>query len=145
MLNDYGFGGYLIFAGIKPFIDGRYFDGDAFIKRYVEATALFTDQLPVPLDEYGITWTLASSKDPGGDTARPFAGLAQALCRRRRRGLCSSKSKMLSNLLSARKRTSEMNLYEFGTWVSSIVADHTRSPSMEGRGGGGCRRGQDQW
>ena len=65
VLNDYGFGGYLIFSGIKPFIDGRYFYGDAFIKRYVEATALYTDQLPVLLNEYEITWTLLHPKTPG--------------------------------------------------------------------------------
>src|SRR6266851_3894273 len=34
VFNEYRFGGYLIFAGIEPFIDGRYFYGDAFIKRY---------------------------------------------------------------------------------------------------------------
>jgi hypothetical protein len=65
VFNDYGFGGYLIFAGIKPFIDGRYFYGDAFIQRYVEATAVFSNQLPVLLDEYGITWTLLHPKTPG--------------------------------------------------------------------------------
>jgi hypothetical protein len=64
VLNDYGFGGYLIFAGIKPFIDGRYLYGDAFIKRYVEATAVFGNQLPALLDEYGITWTLLHPKTP---------------------------------------------------------------------------------
>jgi hypothetical protein len=64
VFNDYGFGGYLIFAGIKPFIDGRYFYGDAFIQRYVEATAVFSDQLPVLFDEYGITWTLLHPKTP---------------------------------------------------------------------------------
>src|SRR5205807_615320 len=38
VLNDYAFGGYLIFSGIAPFIDGREeLYGDAFIKRYVEA------------------------------------------------------------------------------------------------------------
>jgi hypothetical protein len=64
VFNDYGFGGYLIFAGIKPFIDGRYFYGDAFIQRYVEATAVFSNQLPTLLDEYGITWTLLHPKTP---------------------------------------------------------------------------------
>jgi len=64
VLNDYGFGGYLIFSGIKPFIDGRYFYGDAFIKRDIEATNGLSDQLPVLLDEYRITWTLLSPKTP---------------------------------------------------------------------------------
>src|SRR5438128_6013824 len=50
-----------------------------FIRRYVEATAAFSDQLPVLLDEYGIAWTFA----------RPSAGLAAALRRRDRRGPCA--------------------------------------------------------
>jgi hypothetical protein len=64
VFNDYGFGGYLIFAGIKPFIDGRYFYGDAFIQRYVEATAVFSDELPVLLNQYRIAWTLLHPKTP---------------------------------------------------------------------------------
>jgi hypothetical protein len=65
VLNDYGFGGYLIFSGVKPFIDGRYFYGDAFIRRYIEATNGLNDQLPALLDEYGITWTLLNPSTPG--------------------------------------------------------------------------------
>jgi hypothetical protein len=65
VFNDYGFGGYLIFSGIKPFIDGRYFYGDAFIKRALEAVSVSSDQLPQLLTEYGITWTLLSAKSPG--------------------------------------------------------------------------------
>ena len=65
VLNDYGFGGYLIFSGIEPFIDGRAeLYGDAFIKRYVEAMTLTSDQLPQLLAEYGITWTLISPNRP---------------------------------------------------------------------------------
>jgi hypothetical protein len=64
VLNDYNFGGYLIFTGIKPFIDGRYFYGDRFIKRYVEATQLVGDGLPRLLSEYDITWTLLPPDRP---------------------------------------------------------------------------------
>ena len=64
VFNDYNFGGYLIFSGVKPFIDGRYFYGDAFIRRYIEATALFNAEMPRLLDEYGITWTLLNAKTP---------------------------------------------------------------------------------
>jgi hypothetical protein len=64
VLNDYGFGGYLIFRGIKPFIDGRYSYGDAFIRRFVEATEVSSDELPRLLAEYGITWTLLSPGRP---------------------------------------------------------------------------------
>jgi hypothetical protein len=64
VLNDYRFGGYLIFSGVEPFIDGRYLYGDAFIKRYDEALLLESDQLPKLLKDYGITWTLISPRLP---------------------------------------------------------------------------------
>jgi hypothetical protein len=64
VLNDYEFGGYLIFRGTKPFIDGRYLYGDAFIRRFVEATQVSSDQLPHLLSEYGIRWTLFSARRP---------------------------------------------------------------------------------
>ncbi len=64
VFNDYAFGGYLIFAGIKPFIDGRYFYGDAFIKRYAEAVSVASPELPRLLDEYHIAWTLLGAKSP---------------------------------------------------------------------------------
>jgi hypothetical protein len=64
VLNDYDFGGYLIFSGVEPFIDGRYLYGDAFIKRYYEALQLESDKLPELLSEYGITWTLIAPHLP---------------------------------------------------------------------------------
>jgi hypothetical protein len=64
VLNDYDFGGYLIFCGLEPFIDGRYLYGDAFIKRYSEAVLLESDQLPKLLNEYGVIWTLISPRLP---------------------------------------------------------------------------------
>jgi hypothetical protein len=64
VFNDYAFGGYLIFAGIAPFIDGRYFYGDAFIKRYFDATFVLSDELPRLLAEYRIVWTLLDAKSP---------------------------------------------------------------------------------
>src|SRR5262249_12441611 len=54
VLNDFNFGGYLIFSGIAPFIDGRVeVYGDAFLRRYSNL-----DQLPALLSEYRIAWTL---------------------------------------------------------------------------------------
>jgi hypothetical protein len=59
VFNAYRFGDYLIFSGIAPFIDGRAeLYGDAFIARYSEAIMGLSDQLPLILGEYGITWTL---------------------------------------------------------------------------------------
>jgi hypothetical protein len=65
VFNDYGFGGYLIFSGIKPFIDGRTeLYGDAFIKRCFDAASMRSDRLPQLLTEYGITWTLLPPTTP---------------------------------------------------------------------------------
>ena len=57
VLNHYGFGGFLINAGVKTFIDGRgeLYGGD-FIKRYVDiVTARGTRPLEEPLDESAST------------------------------------------------------------------------------------------
>jgi hypothetical protein len=58
VLNDYNFGGYLIFQGIPPYIDGR-FDmyGDDFIARDGKLA-----ELPALLAEYRIGWTLVAAK-----------------------------------------------------------------------------------
>jgi len=65
VLNDYRFGGYLIFSGIKPFIDGRAeLYGDMFIRRYSEALLLTNDQLTQILQEYRVCWTLLEPDRP---------------------------------------------------------------------------------
>jgi hypothetical protein len=61
VLNNYNWGGYLIYAGIPVFIDGRAdMYGDAFLMEYVDALALKKgrDGLQKLLDKYGVTWTL---------------------------------------------------------------------------------------
>ncbi|HUZ72999.1 MAG TPA: hypothetical protein VMU87_08430 [Stellaceae bacterium] len=59
VLNAYDYGDYLLFAGIKPFIDGRAdMYGDAFIKRDFEATRGISDGLPALLAEYQVEWTI---------------------------------------------------------------------------------------
>ncbi|MBI2286996.1 MAG: hypothetical protein HYU79_06090 [Nitrosomonadales bacterium] len=60
VLNGYSFGGYLIYAGIPPFIDGRAdMYGDAFMKEYAESLGLTTsDGLQKLLQKYRIEWTL---------------------------------------------------------------------------------------
>jgi hypothetical protein len=60
VLNEYTFGGYLIYAGIAPFIDGRAeIYGPDFVRRYNDALTLkdLPDFLRL-LDEYGIKVTL---------------------------------------------------------------------------------------
>ncbi len=59
VFNAYNFGGYLIFSGIAPFIDGRAdMYGDAIVRRYQDIAAL-----PDLLAEYRITWTLLPPRD----------------------------------------------------------------------------------
>jgi hypothetical protein len=59
VFNSYQFGGYLIFSGIEPFVDGRAeLYGDAFVKRYIDAVELTNDQLTELLHDYGIIWTI---------------------------------------------------------------------------------------
>ena len=79
VFNEYGFGGYLIFNGIKPFIDGRAeMYGDDFLKRYVEATRGVTGELPAMLDQYHVTWTLFAAKSPAATLMDHLAGWKRA-------------------------------------------------------------------
>ena len=66
VLNEYGFGGYLIYAGIPPFIDGRAdMYGDDFLKEYMEAVSLKnSDGLPKLLQKYHIERTLLLPESP---------------------------------------------------------------------------------
>jgi len=59
VFNTEAFGGYLIFSGVAPFIDGRIeMYGDAFLKCFADLTAGKEPALSRALDAYGITWTL---------------------------------------------------------------------------------------
>lgn len=66
VLNEYGLGGYLIYAGIPPFIDGRAdMYGDDFLREYMEAVSLNSpDGLPRLLKKYHIEWTLLLPESP---------------------------------------------------------------------------------
>jgi hypothetical protein len=60
VLNDYDFGGYLIFRGVPTFIDGRMWPfGIEFARGYSAAIALGAgDKLEQLADAYKVTWTL---------------------------------------------------------------------------------------
>jgi hypothetical protein len=66
IFNDYSFGGYLIYMGIPPFIDGRAeLYGAEYIARYRSAVSLQNvNDLIRLLDEYQITATLLSPSRP---------------------------------------------------------------------------------
>ena len=59
VFNDYSFGGYLIFAHVRPFIDGRAdMYGDAFMHQYLAATLAGKAALETTFRDYGIRWTI---------------------------------------------------------------------------------------
>jgi hypothetical protein len=59
VFNDYGFGGYLIFKGVRPFVDGRTdMYGDAFNQAYFAAGRADQAKFERYLDRYGVRWTL---------------------------------------------------------------------------------------
>ena len=58
-LNDYGFGGYLIFAHVRPFIDGRAeLYGDAMLSLYGKLKAGDPVAIDSTLERYAIAWTI---------------------------------------------------------------------------------------
>lgn len=60
VLNAYNFGGYLIFRGYAPFVDGRAdMYGDEFMSKY-----LALDQLAALLERYRISWTILEPTNP---------------------------------------------------------------------------------
>lgn len=65
VLNDYSFSGYLIWNGVKVFIDSRAdFYGDDFLKNYAAITAPDRDRLKANLSRYDIGWTIFSTDAP---------------------------------------------------------------------------------
>ncbi len=65
VLNDYGFGGYLIFSHVRPFIDGRAdLFGGAFLRQYAALTRPDRAVLLDVLRRYGIGWTILAPGDP---------------------------------------------------------------------------------
>jgi hypothetical protein len=65
VLNDYGFGGYLIWSGVRPFIDSRAdLYGDAFLSNYAALTAPDKDALASTLAYYHVHWTIFRADAP---------------------------------------------------------------------------------
>jgi hypothetical protein len=65
VFNDYDFGGYLIFVGVAPFVDGRIdLYGDDFMRAYSAALTAEGDALPRLLDHYRVAWTLLKPDEP---------------------------------------------------------------------------------
>jgi len=65
VLNEYGLGGYLIFKGVKPFIDGRAdMYGDAFTARYAKIARGNPAALDAAIRQYNIAWTIMPPDNP---------------------------------------------------------------------------------
>lgn len=65
VFNDYGFGGYLIAHGVRPFIDGRTdMYGDAFTNAYFRAERPDQAQLDALLARWKVAWTILAPGDP---------------------------------------------------------------------------------
>jgi hypothetical protein len=68
VLNAYNFGSYLIFRGIRPYIDGRVeLYGNDFLQRYLEMTRLSHALLAQALARRHIAWTLFQAGSPVAD------------------------------------------------------------------------------
>jgi hypothetical protein len=65
VLNDDSFSGYLIWAGVKVFIDSRVdFYGDAFVQNYADIVSPDRDKLAANLARYDVRWTIFSQNTP---------------------------------------------------------------------------------
>jgi hypothetical protein len=61
VLNGYAFGGYLIFEGVKPYVDGRAdLFGDEFLRDYSRVARGERDALDALLAQQKIGWTMFS-------------------------------------------------------------------------------------
>jgi hypothetical protein len=65
VLNDYAMGGYLIFEGVRPFIDGRTdMYGDAFTNAYLRVERPDLAALDALLARWKVRWTVLNAADP---------------------------------------------------------------------------------
>jgi hypothetical protein len=65
VFNDYGFGGYLIFSNVQPFIDGRAdMYGDNFLRLYFSITHPDKAALEQTFQRYGVRWTILAPANP---------------------------------------------------------------------------------
>ena len=65
VLNDYSFGGYLIWNGVKPFIDSRAdLYGDIFLENYADIVSPDKDALAAALTFHHMRWTIFPREAP---------------------------------------------------------------------------------
>ena len=65
VFNEYAFGGYLIFKGVKPYIDGRAdMYGDAFVNEYLAVGGGAQPDLDNTFKRWNIRWTILGPREP---------------------------------------------------------------------------------
>lgn len=65
VFNDYTFGGYLIFHGVKPLVDSRAdFYGDAYLNDYANVVSGNTSAVDQFFRKYRVAWTMLRPGDP---------------------------------------------------------------------------------
>jgi hypothetical protein len=65
VFNEYAFGGYLIFKGVRPFIDGRAdLYGDPFLKTYAAMAKPDRATVNSELDSRHVAWTILAADNP---------------------------------------------------------------------------------
>jgi hypothetical protein len=65
VFNNYAFGGYLIFQGVKPLVDSRAdFYGDAYLADYAKVVSGNAAAVERIFRKYRVTWTMLQPRDP---------------------------------------------------------------------------------
>jgi hypothetical protein len=65
VFNEYAFGGYLIFKGVKPYVDGRAdMYGDAWVQEYLAIAGGAQPDVDKALKRWNIRWTILSPREP---------------------------------------------------------------------------------
>ncbi|HEY2709604.1 MAG TPA: hypothetical protein VGI95_16260 [Caulobacteraceae bacterium] len=65
VFNEYAFGGYLIFKGVKPYVDGRAdMYGDAWVQEYLAIAGGAEPDLDRAIKRWNIRWTFLSPREP---------------------------------------------------------------------------------
>jgi hypothetical protein len=75
VLNDYAFGGYLIFNDVRPFIDSRAeLYGETFLDRYVRMVRPDRPALEAALARYRVRWTIFAADNPAAGAMDAMPG-----------------------------------------------------------------------
>jgi hypothetical protein len=65
VFNEYAFGGYLIFKGVKPYVDGRAdMYGDAWVQQYLAIAGGAQPDVDAAFKRWNIKWTILAPREP---------------------------------------------------------------------------------